>query len=79
MNDKAILLLADVPQFQLRARLYEQRIATGLYKQHVGRVRDGAGRVLTEEELLADEVTTMRRHIELAQEHIDAAKGEVYD
>ena len=54
------------------ARHYEMRIATEVYMERVGKVMDGAGRKLTAEEILSDEVATHLRHIHRMNELLDA-------
>lgn len=68
------LSLIEAQQSQLRARYFEQRIAG---QDYIGRnVTHGfQGVQLTEAELRADELATMDRHIALAEEHLDYAKG----
>jgi hypothetical protein len=79
-QSKFSLALAEAAQSQLRARYFEQRIATGVYKEKVGHVfhgfyTDPNKTPYTEEELLREELQTMSRHIALAEEHLDQAKS----
>lgn len=74
------IALADVAQSQLRARYYEQRIQTGVWKERIGKVRQGShdGPLLPEEDLLRAEVATLNQHIQLAEDHLDHAKSIAY-
>ena len=71
------LSLIEAQQSQLRAKYFEQRVAGHDYRERIGKVRtwSSEGRHLTEAELRADELATMHRHINLAEEHLDYAKG----
>lgn len=74
------LALLEAQQSQLRARYYEQRIATGTWRERIGKVFRGGlpehgGVPFTEIEILRDEVNTMYRHIDWAEQHLEAAKG----
>ncbi len=70
--------MAEVAQSQLRARYYEQRISTGAWRERIGKVfRRSAYRdiALTEDEIQHDEVQTMNRHIQIAEDCLESAKG----
>ncbi len=74
------LAVLEAQQSQLRATYYAQRIQTGAWRDRIGKVFHGAlpehgGTPYSEDELLKDELATMHRHIQLAQEHIENAKG----
>ena len=71
------LALAEAAQWQMRARYQEQRIVTGVWKERIGKVHQGAhdGPLVPEQEILKSEVAIMNRHIGWAEEHLDAAKG----
>ena len=74
--------MAEVAQSQLRARYYEQRISTGAWRERIGKVfRSSAYRdiALTEDEILHDEVQTMNRHIQLAEDRLGTAKSLLLD
>ncbi len=72
LDQQYSLALLEAQQSQLRARYYETRIATGAYKTRIAAW--GTGVALTEIELQQDEVATMDRHIDRAQEYIELAK-----
>lgn len=72
---KFMLALAEAKQSQLRAEYYSKRIDTGSYKERVGKSFDGHHNPRTEQQILQDEVETMYRHISLAEQHLDMAKG----
>ena len=69
--------LLEAQQSHLRARWREQRVASGAYKDRVGKVFHGVTDKVpfTEQELAEDEIRNMSRHIQLAQEHLEFAKG----
>ena len=69
--------MAEVAQSQLRARYYEQRISTGAWRERIGKVfRSSAYRdIALTEEILHDEVQTMNRHIQIAEDCLESAKG----
>lgn len=73
---KVQLALAEAHQSQLRAAYFQQRIATGVWKEKVGQVRKGGfeGPLASEDEVLSMEVDTMLRHIHRAEEHLDHVK-----
>ena len=68
------LALVEARQSQLRAEHFAVRINTGAYKSRLGRVTNGARVPYTEQQILDDEVATMHRHIQLAEEHLEFAK-----
>jgi hypothetical protein len=55
------------------------RITSGGYKQRVGNVWMGDGRVLTEEEILEDELQTMRSHIKIMGDLLNKMNEETND
>lgn len=74
------LALAEAAQSQLRAQYYQKRIETGAWRERIGKVHVGGlpehgGVPMTEDAILRDEVATMHRHIDWAEQHIDHAKG----
>lgn len=75
------LSLAEAAQSQLRAQHYAKRIETGVWKERIGRVRIGGfnGELASEEYILKDEVATMNRHIQLAEDHLNMAKSHLHD
>ena len=85
MTDKVIQelkirrALLQVEQSQLRARYYEQRITTGVWKERVGKVTYLGGEPLPEGEVLRGEVATMERHIQIAQELLEFAGSLIGD
>lgn len=71
------LSLIEAQQSQLRALHYKVRIDSGVYKSrevYRGGLPEHGGVLYTETELLHDEIGTMNRHIQLAQDHIEYAK-----
>ena len=75
--------LADAQQSNVRALYYKARVDNGVYKLRVGHAFHGGlpengGVAFTEQELLADELATMHRHIQLAEGHLDFAKSIAY-
>jgi hypothetical protein len=71
------LSLVEAAQSQLRALHYKVRIDSGIYKTrqvYHGGLPEHGGVLYTETELLHDEIGTMNRHIQLAQDHIEYAK-----
>jgi hypothetical protein len=73
------LALTEAKQSQLRAEHYNVRIETGAYKDRLVHKGSVDGPYYTEKELLLDEVATMNRHIQLAQEHIEYAKSILHE
>lgn len=74
------LALVEAQQSQLRAQYYQKRIDTGTWRERIGKVFEGGlpehgGIPYTEERILQDEVQTMHRHIDWAEQHLDHAKG----
>lgn len=74
------LALTEAAQSQLRARHFEQRVVTGAYRERLGKAFIGGlpehgGVPMTEDELRQSDLATMHRHITLAEEHIEHAKG----
>ena len=69
------ICMAEVKQSQLRAEYYKARIDNKMYVNRKVRIGGHNGQLLTEAELLADEVATMHRHIQLAQEKLEFAYG----
>ena len=72
--------MAEVAQSQLRARYYEQRISTGAWRERIGKVHVGGlpehgGVPMAEDAILRDEVATMYRHIQIAEDCLESAKG----
>jgi hypothetical protein len=63
--------LASVKQWQLRAEMYRVRIETGVYKTRIVHKGGLDGPLMTEEELLKDEIATMNQHIRLAQNQLE--------
>lgn len=75
-NDQRFqLALAEARQSQLRAEHFKVRIETGQFLKRVVRHGGPEGPLLTPDELVADEVRTMHRHIQLAEDHLEFAKG----
>lgn len=71
------LALTQAAQSQLRAEHYALRIKTGVFKNrqvYHGGLPEQGGVLFTEEELMKDELATMKRHIHLAETHIDYAQ-----
>lgn len=80
LEQRIQLALVGAQQSQLRARYYEQRIATGAWRDRIGKafhgfVTDTNKVPLSENELLQDELATMERHIKLAEDWLDSAKS----
>lgn len=73
-NYQIEIALANVRQSQLRAEHYNTRIQTGVYKDRIVRHGSMDGPLYSEAELLKDEVATMNRHIQLAEERLEYAK-----
>ena len=76
--------MAEVAQSQLRARYYEQRITTGAWRERIGKVYLGGlpehgGVPMAEDEILHDEVQTMNRHIQIAEDRLGTAKSLLLD
>lgn len=70
--DAAIqVALLSVKQSQLRADYYKVRIESGVYKDRVVHHGSSNGPLFSEEELLKDEVATMQRHIQIAEEKME--------
>jgi hypothetical protein len=69
-------LMAQVNISLTRAAHFKMRIETGVYKNRVGKVRQGGldGPFLTEEQILQDELSTHNSHIQLAQETLENFK-----
>lgn len=71
------LALTQAAQSQLRAEHYAVRIQTGVFKSrqvYRGGLPEHGGVPYTQDELQADEVATMQRHIHLAEAHIEHAQ-----
>lgn len=65
------LLQAQLAQRQAYVTYYDARIRTGVYKSRIVHHGGMNGPLLTEEELLQDEMATMLQHIRLMQDIID--------
>lgn len=75
MNKLTIQLAAiqgQLAMHQAYVTYFQTRIQTGAYKNRKRYHGSFDGPMYTEEELLADEIQTMHRHITLMQECIDA-------
>lgn len=84
LQNKFNLAIMEAQQSQLRASYYKQRIAAGAFADKLGKVFHGSlpehgGTPYTLSEILDSELATMNRHIALAQEHIECAKGYLSD
>lgn len=60
--------MAQLLVLQTRVIFQQTKILSGSYKTRDVRIGGSDGRVLTEAELLNDEIKTMKRHIEHMQE-----------
>lgn len=69
------LAMAEARQSQLRAEHFKVRIDAGAYKNRIVHMGGHDGPLLSEDKLRLDEVATMNRHIQRAEEHIEYAKG----
>ncbi len=69
-----LLVLAEAQLSQTRANHFGTRIASGVYKTRKCRMGGHDGPLLTEEELLQDEINTQASHLHRAQECIDFSK-----
>lgn len=65
------IALLSVRQSQLRAEMYAARINTGIYKNRIVHHGSIDGPLYSEQELLKEEVATMNRHIQLAEDKIE--------
>ncbi len=65
------IALLSVKQSQLRAEHYKVRIETGVYKNRIVHHGSFDGPLFSEEELLQDEIATMNRHIQMAEDKIE--------
>jgi hypothetical protein len=75
MNKLTIQLAAiqgNLAVHQAYVTYFQTRIQTGVYKTRKRYHGGFDGPLFTEEELLADEIQVMHRHIQLMQECIDA-------
>lgn len=75
------LAMMEAAQAQLRAQYQAKRIETGVWKDRIGKVKQGGlnGPAVPEADLLKDEVQLMHRHIALAQEHIEHGKSVMWE
>lgn len=65
------IALLSVKQSQLRADYYKVRIESGVYKNRIVNHGSINGPLFSDEELLRDEIATMNRHIQNAEEKMD--------
>lgn len=65
------IALLSVRQSQLRAEMYAARINSGVYKDRIVRHGSTDGPLYSETELLKDEISTMNRHIQIAEDKIE--------
>lgn len=73
-QQKFAVAMAGVKQSQLRAEMYAARINTGIYKTRIVKHGSLDGPLYSEQELLQDELATMNRHIQLAEERLEYAQ-----
>lgn len=78
-TQKIQVSLMDAKQSQLRADYFKLRVESGSYKTRVVHKGGHDGPLMNEEELKQNEIGTMHRHIQLAEEHLEFAKSMLFE